>query len=310
MYTLVLAALLTTGNQAPDWGCRGGCHGCWGGCRGCWGGCYGCWGGCYGCWGGCYGCGGGCFGCYGCGGCGGMVVAPATVAPVAAPVGRTAAAPAVQPVQDLRATIEELRKEQTQLRKTLEQLRRSREESALPDPQRGTIVLVMPEDALVVINDERIDADSVFRTPPLEPGKELVVNVEAAVVSDGKSINRAKRLTIHRGEIVRLAFKDMESVEGRWTKSGDSVPSPARITVRLPADARLTVDGVDCPLISDTRTFDTPALAPGQKYYYLLKAEVMRQGRPIAQTRRVDFRSGERVTVTFENLGANLVTAR
>jgi uncharacterized protein (TIGR03000 family) len=89
-----------------------------------------------------------------------------------------------------------------------------------------------------------------------------------------------------------------------------SVQSPARITVRLPADARLSVDGVDCPLTSDTRTFDTPALPSGQKFYYLLRAEVVRDGRPIAQTRRVDFRSGESVIVSFEDLGASLVTAR
>ena len=327
MYSLVLAALLTTGNQVPDWGCRGGCHGCRGGCYGCygcggcWGGCYGCggcWGGCYGCGGGfysgcwgCYGCGGGCFGCYGCGGgCGGVVVAPATVAPAVAPVVRIAAPQAAQTLQDLKTSLENLQKEQQQIRKALQELKRSREESALPDPQRGKIVLEMPEDALVVINDKTINAASVFLTPPLEPSKEQVVNVEAAVVRDGKNINRVKRLSIHRGEVIRLAFKDMESAEGRWTKTAERASSPAHITVRLPADAKLTVDGVDCPLSSDTRTFDTPALAPGQRYYYLLKAELVRAGRPIAQTKRVDFRSGERVSVSFEDLGANLVTAR
>ncbi|HTU94099.1 MAG TPA: TIGR03000 domain-containing protein [Gemmataceae bacterium] len=84
----------------------------------------------------------------------------------------------------------------------------------------------------------------------------------------------------------------------------------AHITVRLPADARLTVHGVDCPLTSDTRTFDTPALTPGQEYYYLLEVVVVRDGRTIAQSRRIDFRSGARVTVSFENLEANLASAR
>jgi uncharacterized protein (TIGR03000 family) len=101
----------------------------------------------------------------------------------------------------------------------------------------------------------------------------------------------------------------MEAAEGRRTQSGESTASPAHITVRLPADARLTVDGVDCPLTSDTRTFETPALVPGQKYYYLLKAEVVRNGRTIAQTRRADFHSGERVRVSFD-LGTTAVSAR
>src|SRR5262245_22932795 len=57
MYSLVLAAMLTTGEVTPN------------SCRGCWG-CYGCCG-CYSCRGcyGCYGCYGGCHGCYSCSGC-------------------------------------------------------------------------------------------------------------------------------------------------------------------------------------------------------------------------------------------------
>jgi len=337
MYTLVLAAFLTTGNEVPDWGRRGGCHGCWGGCHGCWGGCYGCrggcfgcygcWGGCfgcYGCWGGCfgcYGCSGGCFGCYGCcGGCGGMVVVPATTAPVTQGIAPAATAPvtqgtatqaqAAQTLDDLKKSIEELKKEQSELRKAVEELRRSKARSERPDPQRGKLLLEMPADALVLVNDKPIAAEAAYLTPPLEPGKEQVLNVETALVRDGKSINRFKRLALRGGEVVRLAYEDMESVEGGWTRAGEHFSSPARITVHLPADARLTVHGVACPLTSDTRTFDTPALEPGQKYYYLLKAEVVRNGRTLAQTKRVAFRSGERVTVSFADLGTNLVTAR
>src|SRR5207302_2379797 len=41
--------------------------------------------------------------------------------------------------------------------------------------------------------------------------------------------------------------------------------APARVTVRLPAEARLWVDGVACPLASETRTFATPQLQAGQQ---------------------------------------------
>jgi uncharacterized protein (TIGR03000 family) len=337
MYTIVLAAFLTTGNEIPDFGRRGGCHGCrggWSGCYGCWGGCYGGWGGCFGCGGGCFGCYGGCFGCYGCGGgcfgcsggcfgcygcgggCGGMGVVPAggRPAPASAAAGGGGS---MQMLQDLKRSVEELKNEQNRLRRAVEELKRAREAAIpptqsrpeLPDPQRGKVLLQMPADALIVVNDKYIDSTSAYLTPPLEAGKKQVVNVEAAVVRDGKSINRVKRLTIRSGEVVRLAYKDMEP-DGRWSKAGETASAPAHITVRLPADARLIVHGVACPLTSDTRSFDTPALASGQKYYYLLKAEVVRNGRSIAQTRRVDFRSGEQVTVSFDNLGAGLVTAR
>jgi uncharacterized protein (TIGR03000 family) len=225
----------------------------------------------------------------------------------------------------LKLTADELKRKATEekideLRRNVDELRRrlpppaivppGKVKPELPPPQPGKVLLDMPADALVFINNKQIDVASVFLTPPLDPSQEYVVNVEAALVRDGKSINRVKRLSLHAGAVVRLAYNNMESGDGRWTRSGEVTASPAHITVRLPADARLSVQGVDCPLTSDTRAFDTPELAPGQKYYYLLKAEVVRDGRAIAQTRRVDFRSGERVTVSFADLGATRVSAR
>jgi uncharacterized protein (TIGR03000 family) len=73
----------------------------------------------------------------------------------------------------------------------------------------------------------------------------------------------------------------------------------ARITIHVPADAKLTVDGVECPLTSDTRAFDTPTLQPGQQFYYTVKAEVVRDGKPVSETRRVIFEAGNKVDVEF-----------
>src|SRR5258708_25198514 len=77
----------------------------------------------------------------------------------------------------------------------------------------------------------------------------------------------------------------------------------ARITVELPEDAKLTVDGVACPLTSSTRTLETPELQPGQKYTYTLEAKVVRNGETIAASRRVVFESGKMISVDFRRLG-------
>lgn len=249
-----------------------------------------------------------------------------------------------QSIQELKQSIEEVRKEQSkiridalkltvdelklkatdqkidEIRRNLDDLRRrvpgpvmpppgGKPRPQLPAPQPGKVLLDMPADALVLINDEQVGSTSAVGTPALAPGQEYVLNIEAALVRDGKSINRVKRLSLRAGQVVRLAYNDLELDTGRWTR-GDESTAAAHITVRLPADARLTVHGVDCPLTSDTRTFDTPVLKRGQKYYYLLKAEVVRDGRTIAQTRRVDFRSGERVSVSFDDLGTTRVSVR
>jgi uncharacterized protein (TIGR03000 family) len=101
--------------------------------------------------------------------------------------------------------------------------------------------------------------------------------------------------------------------EKKKSSSNDSndgiVPTTARVTVNLPADARLWVDQVECPLTSGVRAFNTPALQPGQTYYYTVKMQVDRNGSPVTDSQRVLVSAGEQVTVNFNNLPA-LATAQ
>lgn len=80
-----------------------------------------------------------------------------------------------------------------------------------------------------------------------------------------------------------------------------STPSAnvARITVNLPAEAKLYVDNVACPLTSNVRSFNTPALQPGQKYYYTLKMELERDGVTSSQQQRVFIAAGQQINVDF-----------
>ncbi len=80
------------------------------------------------------------------------------------------------------------------------------------------------------------------------------------------------------------------------------VEDVAELVVRLPSDAQLYVDHVQCPLTSDTRTFSTPRLEPGRQYYYTLRAEVVRDGRPVLQDRRVQVTAGQRLEINFQEL--------
>jgi uncharacterized protein (TIGR03000 family) len=73
--------------------------------------------------------------------------------------------------------------------------------------------------------------------------------------------------------------------------------APARITVQLPADAKLFVDNTPCPLKSDRRSFQTPALEQGRKYYYTLRMEVERDGQTMVRSQRVVMTAGQEVNV-------------
>jgi uncharacterized protein (TIGR03000 family) len=85
----------------------------------------------------------------------------------------------------------------------------------------------------------------------------------------------------------------------------------ASLTVELPADARLYVDGQLTRSASSRRQFITPPLNPGQAYYYDLQAEVIRDGQLVRVSRRVIVRPGQAVTTSFLELaGAPPATVR
>ena len=101
----------------------------------------------------------------------------------------------------------------------------------------------------------------------------------------------------------KLPPKSVQSLEGETplafvaAKSTDL--SAARVTIHLPATARLWVDQVECPLTSSVRSFATPALNPNQQYFYNLKVEMTRDGRTVIENQRVLLTPGQETRVDF-----------
>jgi uncharacterized protein (TIGR03000 family) len=84
-------------------------------------------------------------------------------------------------------------------------------------------------------------------------------------------------------------------------KNGDT-NTRARLVVRLPADAQLFIDDNLMKSSSTQRTFVTPLLRPGQTYFYDLKAELVRDGKTVSQTRRVLLRPGDAIEASFNEM--------
>ena len=79
----------------------------------------------------------------------------------------------------------------------------------------------------------------------------------------------------------------------------DAQTEPAYIKVQLPAEARLYIDDVLCTLTGATRSFESPELEGGKLYYYIVRAELMRDGHTISATKQVFIRPGATTTVDF-----------
>jgi uncharacterized protein (TIGR03000 family) len=98
------------------------------------------------------------------------------------------------------------------------------------------------------------------------------------------------------------------------TPAPEAVPAPkkeeqkttalgeARLIVSLPVDAKLYVDDKLTTAISERRVFNTPGLSDGQEYYYILRAELVRDGKTRSKTKRVLLHAGDFIETSFAEL--------
>jgi uncharacterized protein (TIGR03000 family) len=91
-------------------------------------------------------------------------------------------------------------------------------------------------------------------------------------------------------------------------KAGAELENRARLTVEVPTEAKLWVDGFETKTSgASVRSFTTPELDAGQDYYYILKIETVRDGKTTTETKQVTVRAGEETRASFTE--AKLVTA-
>ncbi len=80
-------------------------------------------------------------------------------------------------------------------------------------------------------------------------------------------------------------------------KTGVFGPAPATIVVELAADAKLLIDNELTTSTGASRVFVSPDLNPGQEYHYTLKAELVRDGKPVRVEKVVAVKAGETTSV-------------
>jgi uncharacterized protein (TIGR03000 family) len=159
----------------------------------------------------------------------------------------------------------------------------------------ATVVIKAPTDVRIMVDGQETQRSAVeesFTTPSLEPGRTYQYVFKAEAVRDGKPVTVTKKVTVLAGQQSLADFSDLSA----------GAPEVAKVTVRLPAEAKLYVDDVLCPLPSSVRTFETPKLEQGRQYYYTVRAEVVRDGRTETESRRVVVEAGKVTTVEFKDI--------
>jgi uncharacterized protein (TIGR03000 family) len=81
-----------------------------------------------------------------------------------------------------------------------------------------------------------------------------------------------------------------------------SVTNRAKVTIKVPADAKLYAEGRLLQLTTGTREFVTPVLPSNQEYQYTFRVEYIRDGETISQSKRLAVKAGNSFTVEFNDL--------
>lgn len=87
-------------------------------------------------------------------------------------------------------------------------------------------------------------------------------------------------------------------------------PTGANLKFNLPAGAVLFVDGAKTAGDGEERSFFTPPLEPGQKYFYDVRAEIAVDGKVVVEEKRVIVESGAEIRESFPKMTAAVAAAR
>ena len=101
-----------------------------------------------------------------------------------------------------------------------------------------------------------------------------------------------------------------EKIEKKPAEKGVEMQTaaPATLIVSLPAEAKLLIDNAVTTSTSTRRVFVSPTLPAGREFTYSLKAEFVKNGKPVVVNQDVIVRAGAEITVTMEEGLANVAS--
>ena len=79
-----------------------------------------------------------------------------------------------------------------------------------------------------------------------------------------------------------------------------SVSNDARLAVSVPDDVAITVNGRSTRSVGTDRRYVSHGLESGKEYRYEIRAQVLRDGQELKQTRVVRIRAGEQTRLAFD----------
>jgi uncharacterized protein (TIGR03000 family) len=151
----------------------------------------------------------------------------------------------------------------------------------------AVVVVRVPEDAKLFANGQPTNlsgTERIFATPDLTPGHDFNYTMSVEWTSNGETKTAKQQVTVRAGHRTMVDFTERAT---------------SAVTVSLPPNSRLMVDGIDTRMTGGKHTFKTPELSKGQPVSYEFRAEIERAGKMEVLTQKVSFKAGEPIAIDF-----------
>ena len=80
----------------------------------------------------------------------------------------------------------------------------------------------------------------------------------------------------------------------------NAAQAPATLVVQVPAGAKLFIDDTPSASQAAVRSFVTPPLPTAKEFTYTLKAELIRNGKTLTESKQVTVRGGQETRATID----------
>jgi uncharacterized protein (TIGR03000 family) len=135
-----------------------------------------------------------------------------------------------------------------------------------------------------------------FISRGLVVGSRYNFEVRAELDVNGKAVSDVKTVSLTAGDAADLAF----TLNGQSELQATS-PVITKVTVHVPAGARLFLAGREAPGTGEVREFSTSRLAPGSEWTnYTVRAELELDGKVVTREQNLSLKAGDSRELSFD----------
>ena len=140
-------------------------------------------------------------------------------------------------------------------------------------------------------------ADRQYVSHGLKNGETYSYVVRAEYTRNGEPVEETKSVVISAGERASLAFGQTNDM----TEPVATTPVETKVTLHVPADAKVTLSGSPTKQTGDVREFATHRLAAGETWNdYTVEVTLERDGQTLTKQETFDLAAGDSRELTFD----------